>query len=251
MSLPYATEAQLRQLVNKLGSRISEIENKLTLLTQTSTEEAASFMSELSENSISNYLVENSEAIMNAFGVSKEDSAVNIGTAIYNKLQGGETISVTLNDEGVLKISGHFDENPDSPNLDTWNIKIIYEIPKKGTSKCFEKGSNYVVKSGTVTLIANPAEITNTLKYDIALCVYSYSVDLDNVVINNSMKDYIINIKGLTKKEDRDNPCIIDPNGATFTITLHDFKLPEDNAVGTIQIDGEEVNWKDVKALVK
>lgn len=79
-------------------------------MTATPTEEAASFMNDLSQEAISNYLIDNSETIMTAFGVSKEDSAVNIGEALYNKLQSGETVSVTLDDGGVLKISGHFDE---------------------------------------------------------------------------------------------------------------------------------------------
>ena len=67
-------------------------------------------MNELSEEAISNYLIDNSEAIMTAFGVTKGESAVDIGTALYNKLQDGETVSVTMNDGGVLKVSGHFDE---------------------------------------------------------------------------------------------------------------------------------------------
>ena len=243
MALPYVTPGQLKNL----ECRLKKLEDKFKLLTATPTEEAASFMTELSEKAISNYLIDNSKTIMTAFGVSKEDSAVNIGTAIYNKLQGGETVSVTLDDGGVLKISGHFDEG----GTDYWTFNITYTIPEGGTSKCFEVGSGLTVKSGEVTLVANPAEITNTMEYDVALCVYSYKVTLNNVVINNGVKDFTLNIKGLTKKEDYNKPCIIDPNGATFTITLHDFKLPEDDAVGTVEVDGKVVAWKDVRKLIK
>ena len=243
MALPYVTPEQLQYLEH----RLKKIEDKLKVLTATPTEEVVSFMNDLSQEAISNYLIDNSETIMEAFGVSKEDSAVNIGTAIYNKLQGGETVSVTLDDGGTLKISGYFDEG----GTDYWTFNITYIIPEGGTNKCFETGSKLTVKSGEVTLVANPAEITNTMEYDVALCVYSYKVDLTDVVINNGVKDFTLNIKGLTKKEDYNKPCIIDPNGATFTITLHDFKLPEDDAAGTVEVDGKVVAWKDVRKLVK
>ena len=162
---------------------------------------------------------------MAAFGVSKEDSAVNIGNALYNTLQSGKIVEVTLDDGGVLKISGHFDEG----GTDYWTFNITYIIPKGGTNKCFEAGSELTVKSGEVTLIANPAEITNTMDYDMALCIYSYKVNLTDVVINNGVKDFTLNIKDLVKKEDYNKPCIIDPNGATFTISLHDFTLPRNS----------------------
>lgn len=207
----------------------------------------ANFMTDLSESAISNYILNNSEAIMTAFGVSKEDSAVNIGTAIYNKLQGGETVSVTLDDGGVLKISGYFDEG----GTDYWTFNITYIIPEGGTNKCFEAGSKLTVKSGEVNLIANPAEITNTLDYDVALCIYSYKVNLIDVVISDDNEEFTLNIKGLTKKEDYDKPCIIDPNGADFTISLHDFTLPEEDAEGTIEVNGEVVSWKEIRKEVK
>lgn len=207
----------------------------------------ASFMTDLSESAISNYILNNSEAIMTAFGVSKEDSAVNIGTAIYDKLQGGETISVMLDDGGILKISGHFDEG----GTDYWTFNITYIIPEAGTNKCFEAGSGLMVKSGEVNLIANPAEITDTMDYDVALCIYSYKVNLTNVVISGDEEEFTLNIKGLTKKEDYDKPCIIDPNGADFTISLHDFKLPEEDAEGTVEVDGEAVSWKEIRKEIK
>lgn len=243
MALPYVTPGQLKNL----ECRLKKIEDKLKLLTATPTEEAASFMNDLSQEAISNYLIDNSEAIMTAFGVSKEESAANIGEALYNKLQSGETISVTLDDGGVLKISGHFDEG----GTDFWTFNITYTIPEGGTSKCFGADSGLTVKSGEVTLVANPAEITNTMEYDMALCIYSYKVNLTDVVINNGVKEFTLNIKDLVKKEDYNKPCIIDPNGATFTISLHDFTLPEDDATGTVTVDGKEVTWKELKALIK
>ena len=243
MALPYVTPGQLKDL----EYRLKKIEDKLKVLTATPVEEAASFMNDLSQESISNYLIDNSETIMTAFEVSKEDSAVNIGNALYNTLQSGKVVEVTLDDGGVLKISGHFDEG----GTDYWTFNITYTIPEGGTKKCFEVGSGLTVKSGEVTLVANPAEITNTMDYDVALCIYSYKVSLTDVVINNGVKDFTLNIKDLVKKEDYNKPCIIDPNGATFTISLHDFTLPEDDATGTVTVDGEEVTWKDLKALIK
>lgn len=243
MALPYVTPGQLKDLEH----RLKKIEDKFKVLTATPTEEAASFLNDLSQEAISNYLIDNSESIMTAFGVSKEDSAVDIGNALYNTLQSGKVVEVTLDDGGVLKISGHFDEG----GTDYWTFNITYTIPGGGTNKCFEAGSGLTVKSGEVTLVANPAEITNTMKYDMALCIYSYKVNLTDVVINNGVKDFTLNIKDLVKKEDYNKPCIIDPNGATFTISLHDFTLPEDDATGTVIVDGEKVAWKDLKALIK
>ena len=247
MALPYVTPGQLKEHLKDLEHRLKKIEDKLKVLTATPTEEAASFMNDLSQEAISNYLIDNSETIMTAFGVSKEDNAVNIGEALYNTLQSGKVVEVTLDDGGVLKISGHFDEG----GTDYWTFNITYTIPEGGTNKCFEADSGLTVKSGEVTLVANPAEITNTMDYDVALCIYSYKVNLTNVVINNGVKDFTLNIKDLVQKEDYNKPCIIDPNGATFTISLPDFTLPEDDATGTVTVDGEEVAWKDLKALIK
>ena len=211
---------------------------------------AANFFNELSEDDISNYLIENSEALLTAFGLSKDDEIFNIGTAIYNTLQGGATVSVNMTDGGIMKISGHFDEDWETENPDMWNISIVYEVPKNGTNKCFPNGSKYSVKGGTVKLTANPAEITNTMEYDVAVCVYSYQVDITGVTISDGINDYTLDITGLIKETDWDNPCIIDPNAATWTITLHNFKLPGDNAKGTVKINGEEVMWKDIKSLI-
>lgn len=247
MALPYATEAQLKQLVNKLESRLGKLEDKISLLTQTPTEEAASFMSELSQDAISQYLIDNSETIMSTFGITKDSPMEAIGTALYDKLQGGEIIQMDMNDGGVLKISGHFDEGGE----DMWNMKIEYDVPTEGTDKCFPNGSGYKVKGGTVVLTANPAEITNTMEYDMALCIYGYTVDIKDVIISNGVKEYTLNISGLTKKTDWVKYSIVDPNGATLTISLHDFQLPEDDAKGTITVNGKAVGWKDVKALIK
>ena len=130
-------------------------------------------------------------------------------------------------------------------------MKIEYDVPTDGTNKCFPEGSGYSVKGGTVTLTANPAEITNIENYDIALCVYGYTVDIKDVIVNNEVKSYNIDITGLTKATDWENYSIIDPNGATYTISVHNFQLPENDAAGTIAVDNEEISWKEVKELIK
>lgn len=204
------------------------------------TELATGFFKELSQDAISQYMIENSEAVMEAFGVSKEDGASSIGTAIYDTLQGGETVSVPMNDGGTLEISGHFDEGGE----DTWNIQVVYIVPENGTNKCFSEGSKYTVKGGRVTLVANPAEITDTMDYDVALCVYAYTADIEGVEVNNGTESYILDATGLSIAENWDNPCIIDPNGADYTISIHDFRYPEK---GDVKVDGNAVDWAEIQ----
>lgn len=205
---------------------------------------ATSFFNELSQEAISQYMIDNSEAVMNAFGVTKEDSAVNIGTAIYDTLQGGETVSVEMNDGGILDISGHFDEG----GTDTWNIQVVYHVPAEGTDRCFNEGSPFIVKGGSVTLVANPSEITNTDEYDMALCIYAYGADISGVTVSDGTSEFTLDCTGLAISENWSEPCIVDPNGATFTISVHGFRYPER---GTVMVDGESVEWSEIeKGLV-
>ena len=200
------------------------------------------FFDELSQDAVSDYLVENKDVIMTAFGVEEGGSASSIGEALYNKLQGGDTISITLNDGGKLNINGHFDEGGE----DLWTMNIEYIVPEGGTNKCFPAGSGYLVKSGTVVLRTTEGEITDTLEYDIALCLYSYSFDISSAVISDGETERTLTVSGLTKPTDLDNPCIIDPNGATYEITVHDFVLPPADAEGTVALDGEPVEWSEI-----
>lgn len=205
-------------------------------------------MTELSQDAISSYLVENKDAIMKALGFEEGGSAGDIGTALYDKLQGGDTISVPMSDGGTLSIKGHFDEGGE----DTWHMEISYAVPANGTSKCFPAGSKMSVKGGTVTLIADPAEITDMQPYDMAVCVYGYQVDIAGVTIDDGNgNSFKLDITGLTKPTDWDNPCIIDPNGATYEITLHDFVMPPADASGTVKVDDKEVKWSEVSKLIK
>ena len=205
---------------------------------------AVGFFNELSQEAISEYMIENSEAVMSAFGVTKEDEASNIATAIYDKLQGGDTVSVNMSDGGILHISGHFDEG----GTDEWNIVVKYDVPEGGTNRCFPEGSKYVVKGGSVTLTANPAEITNTEKYDMALCVYGYKVDIAGVTVTDGEDTFTLNVAGLMKPADYSKPCIIDPNGATFTISVHDFVFPPADAEGEVKVDSEPIAWAEIVA---
>ena len=207
---------------------------------------ASAFFSNLDEETVSSYLIGNSTAIMQAFGVSKDDDASSIGTAIYNTLQSGKTVSVLMDDGGVLNISGHFDEG----GTDTWHMEIVYEVPSDGTDRCFPEGSPYSVKGGSVRLIADPAEITETMEYDMAVCVYGYQVDITGVTVNNGESEFTLDVVGLTKPEDFSHPCIIDPNGATYEISLHDFTLPPADADGTIKVNGEDVAWSEMKPMI-
>lgn len=227
-------DGNLSEVINGIADNEEAGENN--------TAKAVGFFDALSQNAISDYLIENSQAIMDAFGVSKEDGVSAIGTAIYNKLQGGETVSVDMSDGGKLHVSGHFDEGGE----DTWHIEVRYDVPENGTARCFDEGSPYTVKGGSVTLIADPAEITNTEEYDVALCVYGYQADIAGVTVVNGEDEFVLDVDGLTKPADWNNPCIIDPNGATWTISLHDFVYPPQDAEGTVSVDGEAVEWAEI-----
>ena len=207
-------------------------------------EKAAGFFGELSQDAISGYLLENSAAVMAAFGINKESGSANIASSIYDTLQGGDTVSAEMNDGGMLRIYGHFDEG----GTDYWNIKIEYEVPAEGTNRCFDEGSLYSVKDGKVILTASPAEITDTAEYDMALCVYAYTADITDVSVSDGKSDFVLSATGLSIAENYDKPCLIDPNGATYTISVHDFRYPEN---GSLMIDGEAFDWAEIQKEIR
>ena len=216
-------------------------------MSSTTETEAAGFMNELSEDAVSDYLVENKDAIMAAFGIEEGESAASIGTALYDKLQGGDTITVELNDGGVLKINGHFDEGGE----DLWSMNIEYDVPEGGTNKCFPAGSKYTVKSGKVVLKTTQGEITQWPPYDTALLLYSYSFDIVGAVVTDGTNEFTLDVTDLKLPTDWDNPCIIDPNGATYEIHVHNFRLPPADAEGTVKVDNNPVEWSDVRSLLQ
>lgn len=83
-----------------------------------------------------------------------------------------------------------------------------------------------------------------------ALCLYNYDVTLENVVISSPYGEFTLDIDKLTNPEDWENPSIIDPNGATMTISVPVFQMPPADAEGTIEIDGSSVLWSDIFPLL-
>lgn len=205
---------------------------------------------ELNEkHSVSDYLSANTDAIMKAAGISKDDTSSAISSVLYDKLQGGEKITATMADGAVMDFSGHF-----SDDSGQWKLQMDLKLPEEFTNAAFPKGSDYTAKGGTIKIVMDPAEATSYGNYGGCILVYAYTLDVSGVTVYNGAKSYLVDIKGLKRPENKDNPfeqcLIIDPNRSDWTITTHEFKLPEDDAEGSIKIDGKPASWKDIKHLL-
>lgn len=220
------------------------------LLAASPAQQASYLFEELnSKHSVSDYLSANTDAIMKAAGVSKEDAPEGIATLLYDKLQGGEKISATMADGAVLDLSGHF-----SDETGQWRLQMDLKLPAKPSSAAFPKGSDYTAAGGTVRIVMDPAEATSYGAYGGCILVYSYVLDVSGVTVSNGAKSYSVDIKGLKRPENEDNPfeqcLIIDPNRSDWTITTHEFKLPDPDAAGTVLIDGAPADWAKVRKLI-
>lgn len=224
--------------------------NGKDLLTDNPSLQASYLFDELNEkHSVSDYLSANTDAIMEAAGISKNDTSSAISTVLYDKLQGGDKITATMSDGAVLDFYGHF-----SDDSGQWKLQMDMKLPEKPTKAAFPSGSDYTAKGGTISIVMDPAEATRYGNYGGCILVYAYTLDVSGVTIDNGAKSYLVNIKGLKRPENKDNPfeqcLIIDPNRSDWTITTHEFKLPEDDAEGSVEIDGKSASWKDIRRLL-
>lgn len=213
-----------------------------------STAEAVAFFDSLSINAISDYLISNKDSVMSAFNAEGETSAGAIGTALYDRLQGGDTVTVDMNDGGILTVRGHFYEPVD--DMPYWDMVVGYTVPTDGTSECFPSGSGKMVKGGTVSIHILNGEITDTVEYDAVLNVYGYAVDITGVQFVDGDESHTVDISGLTCPIDFRNPSVIDPNGADWSIIIRSFILPPADAEGTVRIDGVDASWSDVREMI-
>lgn len=207
------------------------------------------FFNELDQDAITNYMISNKDAVMTAFGVSEGSSIGDLGTLLYNKLQEGGTVTANMNDGGQLNIRGHFYEPSD--DFPYWEMEIEYKVPEGGTNKCFPAGSQMSVKGGTVTIHVTKGELTSWGDWNMVLLIYGYSVDISGVTVVNEEESYEIGVAGLTRPNDYDNPCIIDPDSSTWEIHVRQFYLPDADAEGTLTVDGTPVEWSEVKPQIK
>lgn len=212
--------------------------------------QASYLFEELNEkHSVSDYLSANTDAIMEAAGISKNDTSSAISTVLYDKLQGGDKITATMSDGAVLDFYGHF-----SDDSGQWKLQMDMKLPEKPTKAAFPNGSDYTAQGGTISIVMDPAEATRYGNYGGCILVYAYTLDVSGVTVYNGAKSYLVNIKGLKRPENEDNPfeqcLIIDPNRSDWTITTHEFKLPEDDAEGSVEIDGKSASWKDIRHLL-
>ena len=219
------------------------------LMNATPDEQASYLIEELNgKQSVSDFLTKNTDALMAAAGITKETED-SVNSILYDKLQAGETITADLSDGSVLSLSGHFDDQTGK-----WDMDVSFAFPEKASGALFPENSGYTVKGGAVRLDLNPAELTKMDGYDACIAVYSYSLDVTGVTVFNGAKSFTVDIKGLKRSEDAENPydpcLVIDPNKGDWTITTHEFKLPQENAEGAIKIDGEDVSWKEVSKLL-
>ena len=207
------------------------------------------FMNEFDKTAISNYLVKNKDAVMSAFGVTEDSSAIQIGELLYDKLQGGDTISVNMSDGGVLDISGHFYEPSD--DLPYWDMYITYKVPEGGTSECFPEGSQMSVKNGEVVLHALNAELTSYGEWNTVLLIYSYDVTITDVTVVDGEDSWVLNMSNFTYPMSYSDPCVIDPDSSTWEIYVRQFFLPPKEADATITVDSDSVIWADVVDVIE
>lgn len=220
------------------------------LLNATPTEQAAYLIKELKgRQSLSNYLQANSDSIMEAAGIKKGEDGKSVLDTLYDKLQAGDEIKATMSDGAVLSLTGHF-----SDETGRWKLQTEISLPAKASGAMFPDDSEYTLKDGTVKVTMDPAEMTKMDPYGGCIIVYGYSLDVSGVKVSNGAKEYEVDISGLAREEDPnsfdDYGLIIDPNKEKWAVTVHEFKLPDDDAAGTIKIDGKPVAWRDVKNLV-
>lgn len=238
-----AADSPIRE---ELAGSLADAE--ITVGGKTGEERVAGFLNELDKEAISDYLIANKDTIMSLFEVSMGDGEGQIQSALYESLQGGETVEISLNDGGVMRIHGHFYEPAD--DFPYWDMYIEYDVPAGGTAECFPEGSGYRVESGNVVLHVSNAEITNENPYDIALLIYGYDVTLKEVEIAGPAGRFTLGIDKLTKPLDFSDYTIIDPNAATEEIHVREFVYPPKDAEGTIAIDGGTVLWSDIYPLL-
>lgn len=212
------------------------------------TDKAVSFFNELSQDAITDYMIANRQAVMTALGVTEDSSVSDIGTLLYDKLQGGDTVTINMNDGGALNISGHFYEPVD--DLPYWDMNILYSVPKNGTNKCFPEGSKMFVEGGSVLIHITNGEMTSYGDYNMVLLVYGYEVSINSVTVEDAEGSFTLNISGLTRTADFSNPCIIDPDSSTWDIYVRSFYLPKEDAPGTISVDNEAVSWSDIVSKI-
>lgn len=207
------------------------------------------FFNELDQGAITDYMISNKDAVMQAFGVTEESSIEDLGTLLYDKLQEGGTVTANMNDGGQLNIRGHFYEPSD--DFPYWEMEIEYKVPGGGTNKCFPAGSQMSVKGGTVTIHVTRGELTSWGDWNMVLLIYGYAVDISGVTVVDGEGTYEINITGLIRPDDYDNPCIIDPDSSTWEIHVRQFFLPDADAEGTLAVDDTPVQWSEIRPQIK
>lgn len=232
----------LCEVVQLTGKKIKD------LLNASPSEQVSYLLDEfIGTGSVSNYISTNSDEILNAVGFTKEDNVSNMSRILYDRLQEGEIITASMNDGATIYLSGQFSEE-----TGRWKFCIEYKLPTKATSAAFPAKSGYSAKKGKISIVLNPAEVVKTKEYGGCIIAYGYTVNVDDVVIWNGAKEYTINIKDLTYPVDEFNSAlIIDPDTTKWTVSSHEFKLPDENALGIITIDGKPAIRKDIKSILK
>ena len=191
-------------------------------------------------------LTNNIDTIMASIGVTKNDSAYNLMTSLYNKLQGGDIINAELSDGAKLEIAGQF-----SDDRGQWHFDFNIKLPETSTSAIFSE-SNYNIKGGSLRIVTDSGEITKVTGYGSVIGIYGYKLYLSGVEVSNGVKKFKLDIDGLQKTDDGyDYGMMIDPDRADWSIKIQEFLFPEDDAPGIVKVDGQVIAWKDVKALLK
>lgn len=184
---------------------------------------------------------------MKAIGVTKEDSTYDLFNNLNNKLKDGNKINIELSDDSKLIIGGSYSEK-----RGRWDFDFEIEFPDSGTRTIFSKDSVYKIKGGKLEITTNTGEIIKDQVYGGIIGLYSYTLNISNAIIYNGAESFSLDINGLSITEEGfDYVLVIDPNRTDWTITIRDFKFPDEKASGTVKIDGQTVSWKEVKKLLK
>ena len=213
----------------------------------TSTEITADALNELSGNGVSNLLNTNMSALMSAIGVSKEDSSFDLFNSLNDKLKDGNKIKVNLSDGSILSIGGGYSEK-----RGRWDFDFEIEFPSSGTKSIFRNNSVYTIKGGNLKVTSDTGEVLKDPTYGAIIGLYTYKFDLTGATIYNGAESFNLDIKGLSVTEEGfDYVLMIDPDRTNWTITIREFTFPDENAPGTVKLNGQTVAWKDVKKLLK
>lgn len=211
-------------------------------------EKLAGFINDLSRDSIQTYLESNGDILMDAIGIKKTDNISDIHNTLFDKLQSGNKIEVTLNDGAEMALYGNYSED-----LGYWVLHADCKMPDTGSKSFFKAGSIYTIESGSFSFTMDNAQVMKNNKYGGHIVVWEYTLDVHDMIFSDGEKSYLMNISKLKYEE---NPIsagfIINPDKASWTVTVPEFNLPPAGAPGEFDLIpfDDALIWKNIHKLL-